>query len=83
MGIFQLGLAYICFTTGIRTAPPVSASLVSGIEPILNPVLVAIVVGESLSGLALLGGAIVFISIMVYNVLTSKLENTEKEHAKI
>ena len=83
MGIFQLGLAYICFTTGIRTAPPVSASLVSGIEPILNPVLVAIVVGESLSGLSLLGGAIVFISIMVYNVLTSKLENTKKEHAKI
>ena len=60
-----------------------SASLVSGIEPILNPVLVAIVVGESLSGLALLGGAIVFISIMVYNVLTSKFENTKKEHAKI
>ena len=83
MGVFQLGLAYVCFTTGIRTAPPVSASLVSGIEPILNPVLVAIVLGESLSGLALLGGAIVFISIMVYNILTVRAENTEKEAQKI
>ena len=83
MGVFQLGLAYVCFTTGIRTAPPVSASLVSGIEPILNPVLVAIVLGESLSGLALLGGAIVFISIMIYNILTVRTENTEKEAQKI
>lgn len=83
MGVFQLGLAYVCFTTGIRTAPPVSASLVSGIEPILNPVLVAIVLGESLSGLALLGGAIVFISIMVYNILTVRAENTKKEAQKI
>ena len=82
MGVFQLGLAYVCFTTGIRTAPPVSASLVSGIEPILNPVLVAIVLGESLSGLALLGGAIVFISIMVYNILTTKQENAKKELQK-
>ena len=83
MGVFQLGLAYVCFTTGIRTAPPVSASLVSGIEPILNPVLVAIVLGESLSGLALLGGAIVFISIMIYNILTVRTENTKKELQKI
>ena len=83
MGVFQLGLAYLCFTIGIRTAPPVSASLVSGIEPILNPVLVAIVLGESLSGLALLGGAIVFISIMIYNILTVRTENTKKELQKI
>ena len=83
MGVFQLGLAYLCFTNGIRTAPPVSASLVSGIEPILNPVLVAIVLGESLSGLALLGGGIVFISIMIYNILTVRTENTKKELQKI
>ena len=83
MGVFQLGLAYLCFTIGIRTAPPVSASLVSGIEPILNPVLVAIVLGESLSGLALLGGGIVFISIMIYNILTVRTENTKKELQKI
>jgi drug/metabolite transporter (DMT)-like permease len=83
MGVFQLGLAYVCFTTGIRTAPPVSASLVSGIEPILNPVLVAIVLGEPLSGLALLGGGIVFISIMIYNILTVRTENTKKELQKI
>lgn len=74
LGVFQLGFAYIFFTTGIKYAPPVSASLVTGIEPILNPVLVAIVLGEMISPLSLLGGVIVFVSIMVYNVLTTKRE---------
>ncbi len=74
LGVFQLGLAYIFFTTGIRTAPPVSASLVSGIEPVLNPVLVAIVVGETLTGLSVVGGIIVFVSIMAYNVLSARQE---------
>ena len=74
LGVFQLGLAYIFFTTGIRTAPPVSASLVSGIEPILNPVLVALVVGETITGLSLVGGVIVFVTIMAYNVLSARLE---------
>lgn len=72
MGVFQLGLAYVFFTTGIRTAPPVSASLVAGIEPILNPVLVALVVGETLTGLSIVGGIIVFVTIMVYNVLSTR-----------
>lgn len=40
----------------------------------LNPILVALVVGEVLTPLALLGGAIVFISVMVYNVLNLRLE---------
>lgn len=74
LGVFQLGFAYIFFTTGIQYAPPVSASLVTGIEPILNPVLVAIVLGEMISPLSLVGGVIVFVSIMVYNVLTTKME---------
>ena len=74
LGVFQLGLAYIFFTTGIRTAPPVSASLVGGIEPILNPVLVALVLGETLTGLSVIGGVIVFATIMIYNVLTARQE---------
>ena len=74
LGVFQLGVAYMFFTTGIRYASPVSASLVAGIEPILNPVLVAIVLGETLTPLSFVGGAIVFLSIMTYNVLTSRQE---------
>lgn len=83
LGVFQLGVAYMFFTTGIRTAPPVSACLVAGIEPILNPVLVAVVLGEMISSLSLLGGAIVFVSIMGYNVLTTKQEKQAELAAQI
>ncbi len=75
LGVFQLGLAYVCLTTGIQYTQPVAASLVTGIEPILNPVLVALVLGERLTPLAFVGGAIVFLSVMVYNVLTVKAES--------
>lgn len=74
LGVFQLGLAYIFFTTGIRYASPIAASLVTGIEPILNPILVAVVLHEMISPLSLVGGAIVFLSIMGYNVLSARME---------
>ena len=74
MGVFQLGLAYVFLTTGLQSAPPVPASLVAGIEPILNPVLVALVVGETLSGWAILGGIVVFVTVMVYNVIAARRE---------
>ena len=77
MGVFQLGLAYVFLTTGLRTAPPIPASLVAGIEPVLNPILVAVTIGEPLSRLSLAGGAVVFLSIMIYDVLTVKRENSE------
>ena len=46
------------------------ASLITGIEPVLNPILVALVLGETLTRLSLLGGGIVFVSVMLYNVLS-------------
>ena len=40
LGILQVGLAYILMCIGLKTTPAVTASLISGIEPILNPILV-------------------------------------------
>lgn len=77
LGVFQLGLAYVCLTTGVKYVKPVTANLITGIEPVLNPILVALVVGETLSRLSLLGGAIVFISVMVYNILTARAGSQE------
>ena len=82
LGVFQLGVAYMFFTTGIRYAPPVAACLVAGIEPILNPLLVAVVLGEMISPLSLVGGAIVFLSIMAYNVLSARQEKREERNRK-
>lgn len=81
LGVFQLGLAYVCMTAGLQYVKPVTAVLITGIEPVLNPILVALVVGETLSAMSLVGGAIVFISIMVYNVLSARAEAAPAEPA--
>ncbi len=81
LGIFQLGLAYVFLTKGLEITPPIRASLISGIEPVLNPVLVAVFYGEMLTPLSLIGAAIVFISILVYNLLNLRRQAAESEQA--
>ena len=77
LGVFQLGLSYVFLTKGLAITPPITASLISGIEPVLNPLLVAVVYGEILTPLSLVGAAIVFISVLSYNLLTLKRQGTE------
>ncbi len=72
LGFFQLGLAYVFLTEGLVITPPVTASLISGIEPVLNPLLVAVFYGEMLTPLSLVGAAIVFLSVIGYNLLRLK-----------
>ncbi len=71
LGAFQVGAAYILLTEGLKTTPPVTASLVSGIEPVLNPILVAAFYHETVGPLSLVGAVIVLASILVYNVIRS------------
>ena len=48
LGAVQVGLAYIFFTTGTKYTDPVTASIINALEPILNPILVAVFYGEML-----------------------------------
>lgn len=75
LGVFQVGVAYILLTIGLKTTPPVTASLVSGIEPVLNPILVAAFYGETVGPFALAGAAIVICGVVGYNVLKIKLDH--------
>lgn len=72
LGVFQLGVAYICFSTGIQKVTPVTASLIAGIEPILNPILVAVVLHETITPLAGAGGVVVLVTILVYQILGAR-----------
>lgn len=72
LGVFQVAIAYILMTEGLKTTPAVTASLVSGIEPVLNPILVAVFYGEEVSVMALIGAVIVVVSVVVYNVLLAR-----------
>lgn len=72
LGVFQVAIGYIFLTIGLRTTPAVTASLVSGIEPVLNPVLVAVFYREVIGPAALVGSVIVIGSVITYNVLLAR-----------
>ena len=68
MGVVQLGLAYVLLSRGLDSVSPVTASLTSTIEPVVNPILAAIVLGETLSPLCAVGAVLVIGAATVYNV---------------
>lgn len=72
LGVFQVGLAYILLTEGLKTTQPVTASLVSGIEPVLNPILVAVFYHEMIGPVALIGAMVVVGSVVLYNVILAR-----------
>ncbi len=74
LGVFQVALAYIFLTEGLKTTPPVTASLVSGIEPVLNPIRVAVFYHEKMGRFALAGAAIVIVGVVGYNALKAANE---------
>src|SRR5436190_12519842 len=65
LGIVQLGLAYFLFVRGVRRVPAAEASLISMLEPVLNPVWVLIGFGERPGRWAIAGGAIVVAAVGV------------------
>ena len=80
LGAFQVAVAYILLTKGLRTTPAVTASLVSGIEPVLNPILVAVFYHETIGPLSFVGAVVVVGGIILYNIRKIKTEsNSEKE----
>ena len=71
MGTCQLGLSWICFSRGIKTTPSLQASFITMIEPVLNPILALLLLGEAMGTLSVIGSALVIVTIVVHNVLTA------------
>lgn len=72
LGLLQQGAAQIFLAMGIKKVSPVTGSLISGIEPILNPIWVAVFYHEMLTPLSLLGAALVLGSVLLYNYKNAK-----------
>lgn len=69
LGIFQYGLANILFSIGIKKVEKIEASLILTIEPIFNPIPVAILGIEKMGVLAIVGSAIVIVFVSLYGLL--------------
>ena len=65
LGVFQIGVSYLFFFKGVRLISALKASIVSLLEPILNPIFVFIFVGEMPSIVSLIGFGIIFFGIFL------------------
>jgi len=68
LGIVQVGLAYVFFSAGIKTTPALLACLITAVEPVLNPIWVALATGEMPGPFAMMGGAVIVLTVVAYNI---------------
>ena len=70
MAAVQFALPYVLFSRGLQRVASAEASLLALIEPVLNPIWVALVVGEDPSVATLIGGAVILLGLALrYTVL--------------
>ncbi|MGZ8435789.1 MAG: DMT family transporter [Candidatus Binatia bacterium] len=79
MGAVQLGAPYYLFSKGLQTVSLPEASLIALIEPVLNPLWVALIVGELPSTATVRGGALILFGLGVRYVWPLVITHTEDE----
>lgn len=72
LGIFQVGIAYILYTKAIEHLSAIEGILIPALEPILNPIWVLLIIGETPSFKAILGGSIVICALIIRNIYQSR-----------
>jgi len=70
MGAVQFALPYLLFTRGLREVESAEASLLALVEPVLNPVWVALFYGEEPTVATVIGGAVIITGLAVrYSII--------------
>jgi drug/metabolite transporter, DME family len=59
LGVFQIGLAYLCLTRAMRHVPAFPASVILLVEPALNPIWAWVFTGERPGAWAIAGGTLI------------------------
>lgn len=77
LGIIQVGVAYVFFSMGIKRTPALVACLITALEPVLNPLWVALVTHEVPSYYTIAGGMVIVLTVVIFNIWE------EKQFAKI
>ena len=69
LGVIQLGLSYVLYSKAIRHVTALEAILIPGVEPVLNPIWVFLMLGERPGKWALIGGLIVLVSVTLRSLI--------------
>ena len=77
LGVFQLGLSYVLYVKASEHCPPLACCLLGAVEPLLNPLWVAIFDGEKPGVFALIGAFIVISSITVWSIFGQEKKREE------
>jgi len=72
LGVIQIGLAYVLFGFGMAHVQALEASLIGMLEPVLNPVWVFLVLGETPGWWAVLGGAVIITAVTARTIATER-----------
>ncbi len=79
MGALQLGAPYYLFSKGLQTVPLPEASLIALIEPVLNPLWVALIIGELPLRSTIWGGGMIVLGLGVRYIWPLAAAHTEAE----
>lgn len=82
LGSIQLGLSYILYSIAIKQVTALESSLITVIEPILNPIWVCLFMGEVPGIFSILGGMIVLLAITLRVVFISIRSRKDQTHVE-
>ena len=74
LGVFQLGIPYVLLAHASGWCPPLICALLGALEPLLNPVWVAIFDGEIPGVMALIGGVVVIAAVTALCIYDAREE---------
>ncbi len=69
LGVFQIGLPAVLLSIGIEKVPALSSVIITMIEPMMNPVWVALFAGEIPSASSIFGGLVILACIVAHVAL--------------
>jgi len=77
LGVFQMGIPSVLYGRGVAGVTAISVALITMLEPVLNPLWVALFFGEYPSARSILGGAIILGCVTVRTVLKTKKDTSK------
>ena len=78
LGVFQLGLSYVCYAVAIKNVTAMEGILIPVLEPLLNPLWAFFFIGERIGPWALLGGFLVILSILFRGFMNSRRNGSDQ-----
>ena len=72
LGIVQLGIAYILFSIAVKHVSAIDAIIFPVVEPIFNPILAFIFLGEHMGSISIIGGLMIIFGVVSRSIIQNK-----------